>query len=161
MPIAIAPFAETHREAVLALSLRAWEPVFASMRNDMPAYQFAAFYPKGWEARQTADISAVLDDPAMSVRVAIDDGEVVGWIGTRLHPGDSMGEIYILAVDPAHQQRGIASALIESALDALRAAGMAMAMVETGGDPGHAPSRATYEKAGFAQWPVARYFRQL
>jgi RimJ/RimL family protein N-acetyltransferase len=39
--------------------------------------------------------------------------------------------------------------------------GMRIAMVETGDDPGHAPSRAAYEAAGFERWPVARYFRKL
>jgi hypothetical protein len=29
-------------------------------------------------------------------------------------------------------------------------------MVETGGDPGHAPARAVYDKAGFVQLPVVR-----
>jgi RimJ/RimL family protein N-acetyltransferase len=38
---------------------------------------------------------------------------------------------------------------------------MAIAMVETGGDPGHAPARAAYEKAGFRVLPLARYFRKL
>ena len=27
---------------------------------------------------------------------------------------------------------------------------------ETGADPGHAPARHVYEKAGFGPWPVAR-----
>jgi hypothetical protein len=34
-------------------------------------------------------------------------------------------------------------------------------MAETGGDPGHAPARAVYERAGFTLLPVARYFRTL
>jgi hypothetical protein len=34
-------------------------------------------------------------------------------------------------------------------------------MVETGGDPGHAPARHTYEKSGFQLLPVARYFKKL
>jgi hypothetical protein len=34
-------------------------------------------------------------------------------------------------------------------------------MVETAGDPGHAPARHTYEKADFALFPVARYFKKL
>jgi RimJ/RimL family protein N-acetyltransferase len=38
---------------------------------------------------------------------------------------------------------------------------MAVAMVETGGDPGHAASRRTYEKAGFVLLPIARYFKML
>ena len=32
---------------------------------------------------------------------------------------------------------------------------------ETGGDPGHKPSRSAYESMGFTRWPVARYFREL
>jgi len=58
-----------------------------------------------------------------------------------------MGEIHILAVD--HAMAG------------MRQAGMAIVLVETGDDPGHARSRATYEHASFERWPVARYFRKL
>jgi hypothetical protein len=38
---------------------------------------------------------------------------------------------------------------------------MTTVMVETGGDPGHAPARATYEAAGFQLFPVAKYFRKI
>ncbi len=38
---------------------------------------------------------------------------------------------------------------------------VAVAMVETGGDSGHAPARRAYEKAGFALLPIARYFENL
>lgn len=72
-----------------------------------------------------------------------------------------MGEIHILAVDPEHQHRGIGKALTDFALDQVRAAGMAIAMVETGDDPGHMAARRLYENAGFERWPVARYFRDL
>jgi RimJ/RimL family protein N-acetyltransferase len=34
-------------------------------------------------------------------------------------------------------------------------------MVETGADPGHAPARAAYEKAGFELMPLARFFKKL
>ena len=43
----------------------------------------------------------------------------------------------------------------------MREQGMDIAIVETGGDPGHAPARAAYEAAGFTLLPVARYFRLL
>jgi hypothetical protein len=43
----------------------------------------------------------------------------------------------------------------------MKEAGMSVAMVETGGDPGHAPARHIYEKAGFGLFPVARYFKKL
>jgi hypothetical protein len=43
----------------------------------------------------------------------------------------------------------------------MRSHGMDIAVVETGGDPGHAPARAAYEGAGFTVLPIARYFRLL
>jgi len=53
----------------------------------------------------------------------------------------------------------IAARLTERALDWFRAQGMSIAMVETGGDPGHAPARRAYEASGFQLLPVARYFK--
>jgi len=43
----------------------------------------------------------------------------------------------------------------------MKDAGMSVAMVETGGDPGHERARHTYEKAGFELFPVARHFKKL
>lgn len=38
---------------------------------------------------------------------------------------------------------------------------MAVVLVSTGGDIGHAPARRTYEKAGFTPMPVVNYFKAL
>ena len=72
-----------------------------------------------------------------------------------------MGEIHMIAVDPDFQRRGAATALTNHSLAWLKQAGMTTAMVETGGDPGHAPARRTYESAGFRPLPIARYFKKL
>jgi len=81
-------------------------------------------------------------------------------VAVRIHDA-LMGEIYMIAVDPSAQRRGIARALSQHALDFMRSKGNTVAMVETGGDPGHAPARATYEAAGFRNLPLARYFRKI
>ncbi|MDQ8755419.1 GNAT family N-acetyltransferase [Sphingosinicella sp. LHD-64] len=161
MSFRILPYDETYRAEVLALSLRSWAPVFAQLEPAVPPYVYHTFYPDGWGARQTADIGRFLDAEGRCVWVACDDRAVLGWVGVRLHPEDHMGEVYILAVDPDRQRQGLARALLERALDHMRDAGMRIAMVETGDDPGHAPSRAAYERSGFERWPVARYFREL
>ncbi|MFG6094814.1 GNAT family N-acetyltransferase [Leptothoe sp. ISB3NOV94-8A] len=96
-----------------------------------------------------------------NVWVAIDTDSTVGFVAVKLHSEDSMGEVYMVAVDPDFQGHGIGAALIERALDWMKDAGMSIAMVDTGGDPGHAPARHTYEKVGFKLWPVARYFKKL
>lgn len=157
----VAPFEPRHRQAILALSLKAWRPVFAGMEQGAASHVDDALYPAGWDTRQAADIAAFLDAEGRHVWVALDAETVAGWVGIRLHPQDATGEIHIIAVDPEHQRQGAASALIEAAITFMRSAGMRTAMAETGDDPGHAASRATYESNGFERWPVARYLRRL
>ena len=146
---------------LVALSMRAWAPVFEKLKLAVQPYVYRAFYPNGWQARQTTDIRDFLGSEGQNIWIAVEAGEALGWVGIRTHPADSMGEIYIIAVDPAAQRRGVATALLEHAISELRSAGMRIVMVETGDDPGHRPSRATYESAGFERWPVARYFRKI
>ena len=86
---------------------------------------------------------------------------VIGFVAVRLNRQRRLGEVYMIAVDPAHQNDGIGTQLTAFALAWIKSEGMAVAMVETGGDPGHAPARRTYEKAGFSLLPVARYFKAL
>jgi ribosomal protein S18 acetylase RimI-like enzyme len=160
-PMLIDAYTSADEADVLALSLSAWAPVFETMEPAVPDYVYRAFYPQGWAARQAADIRACLADPDVPVFVARDGGSLLGWIGLRTHLEDRMGEIYILAVDPAAQRRGVARALMDHALAIFRDAGLEIVLVETGDDPGHAASRATYEAQGFERWPVARYFRKL
>ena len=155
------PYAPQHRAAVLDLSVRAWAPVFPLTRAAVPQFVYDSFYPNGWEARQRADLAVVLDDEPENVDLAFDGEVLAGWACTRLHPADHMAELYVLAVDPEWQRRGVGSALMSRVYDRARAAGMRMVMVETGGDPGHAPARTVYEAAGFQRWPVARYFKDL
>ncbi len=67
----------------------------------------------------------------------------------------------MLAVDPDYQRHGVGSTLTSFALDWIKNNGMALTMVETGGDPGHAPARHTYEQAGFVLLPISRYFKKF
>jgi GNAT superfamily N-acetyltransferase len=157
----IVPFEVKHLDAVLDLSIKAWAPVFPLMAEDIPRYVYDAFYPAGWEARQRHDVEAACRDEKTKVWVALANDELAGYVALRVHEEDSMGEVYILGVDPAFQRQGIGRALLDFSFAWMKSRGLQMAMVETGGDRGHAPSRATYEAAGFDRYPVARYFRKL
>jgi ribosomal protein S18 acetylase RimI-like enzyme len=158
----VRPLQERDHEPVVALSLRAWAPVFASMERVLgPSGVFAHSYGADWRVAQREAVLHALRDEAMSVWVAEVAGAVAGFVAVRLDPAERLGEIHMVAVDPDHQGRGVGSALTGFAVDRMREAGMQLAMVETGGDPGHAPARRTYERAGFALWPAARYFKVL
>ena len=157
----IEPYDDSQREAVVRLSLRAWEPVFASLREAMLPAVYHAFYRDDWRTAQRRAVESVCADEATPVWVAMEETKVAGFIALKLHPDDRMGEIYMIAVDPDFQQRGIATGLMNHAVDWFKNAGMSIMMAETGGDPGHGPARRAYESAGFTLLPVARYFKSL
>ena len=147
-------------EAVVELSLRAWTPVFSSLEQVLGREIFVRLYGD-WRQYQDKDVRETLADGAARVWVAEAARGVVGFVAARLHLERQLGEVWMLAVDPDAQGRGIGTALTEVATGWLREAGMTVAMVETGADPGHAPARRVYEKAGYALFPVARYFKAL
>jgi GNAT superfamily N-acetyltransferase len=154
----IRPFEDRDAEAVAALSLRAWEPVFESIEKAIGTEIFALLHPD-WRVDQRRAVEAAL--ASQKVWVAEVDANIVGFVAVVLHHESGMGEIHMLAVYPEFQNDGIGTALTEFALAWIKEEGMAVAMVETGGDPGHAAARRTYEKAGYALLPIARYFKKL
>ena len=136
----IEPYDPRHLDAVIRLSLRAWTPVFDSIQHAMNADVYQVFYPNHWRVSQQKAVEDVCAAEDTNVWVAIDTGSTLGFVAVKLHSEDSMGEIYMVAVDPDFQGRGIGSDLIEFALAWMKDAGMSIAMVETGGDPGHEES---------------------
>jgi GNAT superfamily N-acetyltransferase len=157
----IRPYAEQDAQAVIRLSLDAWAPVFASQRDVMGAEIFERLHGDDWSDYQRRSVESVLAADTSTVWVATVDGGVAGFVAADLHEERRLGEISMLAVAPEHQRRGIGTELTSTATDWIRGAGMLVAMVETGGDPGHAPARSTYERASYALVPVARYFKAL
>lgn len=169
MEVRIELYQTEHLDAVIRLSLRAWTPVFASIQNAMNTEVYRAFYAEDWRVSQqkaVEDVCAAADTHVWIAKAFDrskdnDAGTTVGFIAVKLHSEYSMGEIYMIAVEPDFQGQGIGCRLIGFVFDWMKEAGMSIAMVETGGDPGHAAARHTYEKMGFKLFPVARYFKKL
>lgn len=155
----IREFAEQDLDAVVGLSLRAWAPVFSSMQAVLePAGVWPHLYPGGWRDCQRRAVEGTCRSADNRVWVAEVAGGVVGFAAVRIDTAAGIGEITMIAVDPDHQRRGIGLLLTRHAAEVIRTAGLPVAVVETGGDPGHAPARRLYERAGFTQLPIARYF---
>ncbi len=159
--VAIIPYREEFKEQVLELVVCAWQPVFEKTIKEVPRFVYDNFWPQGWQARQVAEVSALLADNPRDVWLALQGGSLVGFVAVAICPEDRMGEISIVAVSPDHQRKGIGRRLMDHAEQRIRDSGMSMVMVETVGDSGHEPARKTYEALGYEQWPVARYFRKL
>jgi len=157
----IRPYVEQDADAVMHLSLDAWAPVFASQRDVMGAEIFERLHGDDWRRHQRRPVESVLAADTSTVWVATVDGVVVGFVAAVLREDRRIGEISILAVAPEHQCRGVGAELTSTATAWIRGAGMLVAMVETGGDPGHAPARSTYERASYTLVPVERYCKAL
>jgi GNAT superfamily N-acetyltransferase len=156
----IRPLCADDVDAVVRLSLRAWAPVFPFIEEAMGSEVYRLLTPD-WRSSQQRDVEAVCASEKTSVWVAEIDAHVVGFVAVELHEDEPLGEIYMLAVDPVHQGADIGSALTMFALAWMKEAGMLVAMIDTGADPGHAPARRTYEKAGCHRVEVARYLKKL
>jgi GNAT superfamily N-acetyltransferase len=159
--INIRELAEGDLDAVVAFSIRAWEPVFTSVREMLGDDVFFRLHPD-WRESQAEAVRSVCTNDERDVYVAVINDRPVGFVAIALDAfHERMGAIEIIGVDPEYQQRGIGAQLTEFAVDHMKRRGMDIAVVETGGDPGHARARALYAETGFTLLPIARYFRLL
>ena len=159
--IEIREFREGDLETVVEFSLRAWAPVFASVRDVLGDDIFLRLHPD-WKANQAEVVRSSCTNDERDVFVAVANGHPVGFVAVALNAfHERMGVIDVIGVDPDYQRRGISLRLTEFATKHMRSCGMDIAVVETGGDPGHTPARRAYETAGFTLLPIARYFRLL
>jgi GNAT superfamily N-acetyltransferase len=152
------------RDAVVALALRAWAPVFASLRAVTGDEIDGLLHGDDWRVYQGRSVEDTLDNEAMHLWVAHEDGDehaLLAFLAVTLHVDDAMGQIWMLAVDPDAQGRGLGTTMTNFATDWMRVAGMRLATIGTGGDPGHAPARRAYEKAGYTALPAVQYLKAL
>lgn len=161
MPIPMRPMTPDDLEDVVRLSLGAWAPVFHSFEQVLGSRIYHHIYPD-WRRQQREVVERVCkDDKKTLVWVAEFDERVAGFIAYTLDSEEKTGEVELLAVHPDYQNRGIGTALNNLVLEKMKESGMMLAVVGTGGDPGHAPARRSYEKAGYTALPVVRYYKDL
>lgn len=160
--VEIRPFGEADLDTIVEFSLRAWEPIFESLRQVLGDSIFARLHQPEWRTVQANGVRESCTSGEREVFVAAVGNRPVGFSAVALNAfHERMGVIDIIAVDPDFQRRGIARRLIERSIEHMRTSGMDIAAVGTGGDPGHAPARAVYEAEGFTALPGVRYLKLL
>src|SRR4051812_22218327 len=129
-PFTIRPYVPSDLPRLQEITAQTFGPV--SIDRNMEE-KLGPFGQGGWQARKTA---AIADDCRLQpdgVFVAEDPttGQPIGYITTRLNPTSKIGWIPNLAVNPAHQGKGLGRALLQHALTFFRQAGMEVAKIET------------------------------
>jgi ribosomal protein S18 acetylase RimI-like enzyme len=155
----IRSFVDGDIKQIVELSLLAWAPVFESFEKVLGPRVFPILYPDWRKSQKEGVEGACRATDKYHTLVAQVDGRVVGFLSYELK-GET-GEVVLLAVHPEYQRRGIATQLNVAGLAEMKAAGMKMAVVETGGEDGHAAARRAYDKAGYTGLPLVRYFKDL
>lgn len=109
----------------------------------------------GWEYRAHR-IAALIGDADVIALVARTGSTRAGFALMRV--GDDRAHLVLLAVQPAHQRRGIARGMIEWLLESARIAGMCSIHVELRAS--NAPAYAFYRSMGFCEtFRVPGYYR--
>ena len=149
-------------EAVVAFSLAAWEPVFASLEVELGPEVYGDLFPD-WRSAQARAVETACRAPDNDVWVTVVDDRPVGFVAVCFVDEDATraGEIHMIAVDPVHQGAGVGTSLVRRAVSEIKAQGVDLAVIAAGGDPGHAPARALYEKLDFTALHQVRYYRKL
>ena len=162
MTFLIRTYAPADLPALQIIRAAAFAPVFASFRS-IVGPEIASLGLKTAEQEQSDLLDAIAKpDSDHAIAVAETDSAITGFVSWKPNIAPDIGEITLNAVHPDHGGKGIGTALYEHALAALKAAGMQLATVGTGGDPSHAPARRAYEKAGFSvHIPSIYMYRKL
>jgi len=79
----------------VALSLRAWTPVFASLESTLGSELFTRLRGD-WPQGQWAEVRQVLNDQATRAWVPEIKGRVAGFVAATLHTESDIGEISMI-----------------------------------------------------------------
>jgi mycothiol synthase len=103
------------------------------------------YFPRSLEEFIAELLGAHDFDPGLS-RVVTESERVVGFLLARRRQDESVGYVDVLGVDPGYQNRGLGTALLQSAFAAFAAAGLREAQL--GVDSANARGLHVYDRAG-------------
>ena len=124
----IRKYRESDRQALKEITAEAFRGVSIDENIER---MFGADEPMRWKERKTRAIDDDVGAHAAGIFVAEEEGDVVGYVTTRLDRQAKIGYIPNMAVRGGHQGRGIGRELLESVLEYLRQQCMQLARIET------------------------------
>ncbi|MEW6357742.1 MAG: GNAT family N-acetyltransferase [Planctomycetota bacterium] len=126
--IIIRKYKESDREVLKEITAICFEGVSLEYHTEQ---MFGVIHGKDWRWRKKRHVDADIDANADGIFVAEEEGEVVGYISTRVDPETKIGGIPNFSVLPRCQKKGIGRRLVDAAVEYLKSQGMEYARIET------------------------------
>jgi GNAT superfamily N-acetyltransferase len=157
----IRPYCSDDMPRIVEIADRAWRPINAAYEEMLGTMMFETLFPDP-DTRIGINVQKAIEErPDTSIVYEV-DGKVIAFCTWWLELETGMGVIGYNGKDPLSTERGVGQKMYAYVLDEFRKAGMKLAKVHTGLDPGHAPARRAYEKAGFDRaMPSVNYYMEL
>ena len=155
--VRMVPFQEEYLDDCVRIALTVWKGIHDAYSDELGQELHDAVMG-GWQER----LRAAIAEQQRTCRsfVAMLDDQVVGFCACRRE--GELGVVGYNGVDPKYRGNGIASLMYNRLFEEMKAMGATHARVMTGGDPGHAPARKAYEKAGFEKHLTSvTYYKEL
>ncbi len=157
MPSSSIP-SSSSRSAVLlrGLELRDRAALDSLLRGTQMFYE-----PELHVALELIDLGLTPGSGGYSFVVAERDGRAVGYACWSINPmSDGVHDLYWIAVERAQQGSGLGRTLLAHVEDQVRSVSGRSLMIETGGKPSYAPTRAFYAACSYREVArIADFFR--
>ena len=124
----IRKFRPEDRETLKEITAQTFEEVSIDKNIEE---MFGIIAGHNWAQRKVRHIDADIEANADGILLAEENGEIIGYITSRVDQFSKIGGIPNMAVRPGQQGKGIGRKLIEACLDYLREVGMTHARIET------------------------------
>jgi ribosomal protein S18 acetylase RimI-like enzyme len=156
------PFRSADREPLLELTIATFGPFFEDSFRSIVGDAVMVNQHGAWRD-DYRDMWRTLHDPQHDrhVVVAEESGTLLGFAAWRTDPARRSGEIEIIGVAAERRRHHVGRALCTHAFDAMRADGVEVVSIGTGGDRFHDAARAFYDSLGMTAMPLVRYYLAL
>ena len=154
-------FRDDDFEAVVGITLVAFAPIHESFRDILGARIFDLAYPDWKQSNREYLEFLRKGKDRENIVVAEDDGAVIGFLSYFVNPKKKSGELGLNCVHPMHQRKGVGTRMYKHVLKEMKARGVKLVVVGTGGDRSHLPAKRAYQKCGFVALPLVKYYKAL
>jgi len=158
----IRPFLPADLPRLIDLTIETFGPFYEDSFRPQVGELVFSHQHGSWRNDYRGQVPA-LHDPNNGKLVAVADigGTVVGYVAWKVNASRKHGEIDILAVSAENRRHHTGNYLCEHALANMKASGVEVVAIGTGGDRFHAPARSLYESLGFTTFPGVAYFKAI